>query len=148
LAATLDKLRPQSCGILNDAVVNDCITAARVAMGMSVAVARLAMCCPPCVGNAERTLETLRFELFEFAHASFALGDLQAALAADGDAGGVVAAIFQPAQSLHQDRDDVALSDGSDDAAHLTVLTGVKGGASVPEPGGRPHPENGPVGRI
>ncbi len=45
-----------------------------------------------------------------------------------GDAGGVVAAVFEPAQSLHQDGDDVALSDGSDDAAHLDSVREASGG--------------------
>ena len=49
-----------------------------------------------------------------------------------GDAGGVVATVFEPAQSLHEDGDDVSLSDGSDDSAHLDV-SGKMGAASVPE---------------
>src|ERR1700741_728204 len=50
----------------------------------------------------------------------------------DRDAGGVVAAIFEPAQSFHQDRDDVPLSNGSDDAAHLTV-SGIWGRLVCPK---------------
>jgi hypothetical protein len=36
-----------------------------------------------------------------------------------GDAARVVAAVLQAAQALDQDRDDIALGDRADDAAHL-----------------------------
>jgi hypothetical protein len=61
-----------------------------------------------------------------------------------GDAGGVIASVFEPAQSLHEDGDDVALSDGSDDSAHLTVLTGLQGGASLPYPASRAQRKSHP----
>ena len=69
----------------------------------------------PCVGSASMaswsilTLPTVRRRL-----------SLRRAVE-HGDAGGVVAAVFEAAQPFHEDGDDVPLSDGSDDAAHLTV---------------------------
>ena len=38
--------------------------------------------------------------------------------AADGDAGRIITAIFEAPQAFHQDRYDVAFSDGSYDATH------------------------------
>ena len=37
----------------------------------------------------------------------------------DCDAGGIIAAVFQPAQTLHEDGDDIALGDRSDDSTHI-----------------------------
>src|SRR5688572_7260005 len=59
----------------------------------------------------------------------------------------VVPAVFEPSQPLHQDGDHIALSDGSDDAAHLTV-SGKLGGASLPEAPGGTQGENHSFGCI
>ncbi len=48
------------------------------------------------------------------------------------NAGRVVAAIFQAAEPFHEDGNDVPVSDGSDDTAHVTVPFQI-GGASLPE---------------
>ena len=116
--AALGELRAQRRGILDDAVVHDGVAAGAVAMGMGVAVARLAMGCPARMGDAERALEFLRLQGVELTHAALALGDPQLALAADRDAGRVVAAIFEPVQALEQDGGSLTLADIADNSAH------------------------------
>src|SRR6185503_10276691 len=99
-------------------VVNDGVAAARVTVGMGVDVGWLAMGRPSGVGDALHAAELLRLQRVELAHLALALGDAQLALVADGDAGGVVAAIFQPIQAFEQDGRRLALADVTDDAAH------------------------------
>jgi len=43
----------------------------------------------------------------------------------DGQAGRVVAAVFEPPQALHQDGDDIAFGDGSDDSAHDYIASAL-----------------------
>ncbi len=43
---------------------------------------------------------------------------------ADCDAGGIVAAILEPAQALHQYRDDISFGNCADDSTHLRALHG------------------------
>src|SRR4029453_15873583 len=53
----------------------------------------------------------------------------------DGNAGRAVAAVLEPLQALDQDRDDVPVSDRSDDAAHGLVTSrrgGPRGTAVAP----------------
>ena len=51
------------------------------------------------------------------------------------EAGGIVAAIFQPAQAFHQDGNGVAFSDHTHDSAHTRCSAGaLKRLPSVPEP--------------
>jgi hypothetical protein len=88
-------------------------------MRMSIAIARLAMRRPARMGDAGRALETGRQQPFELANPSFAFGQAQLACVGDRDPGGIVAAIFEPVQPLHQDRRCVAFADIADDAAHL-----------------------------
>jgi hypothetical protein len=44
--------------------------------------------------------------------------DINPAIAMDGDAGAVVAAVFQPPQALDQEGAGIPLADVSDNAAH------------------------------
>jgi hypothetical protein len=111
----------QRCGVLDDAVVHDGEPAGAVAMGMGVAVARLTIGRPTRVGDARRALEALRLQLIEFADAPFALRDLERALVADGDAGGIVAAILHPPQALQEDRSGLFPTYVSDDSTHGCV---------------------------
>ena len=110
--------RAQCRGILDDAVVDDRDAVRPVAMRVGVLVARLAMRRPARMGDAGRTLEAGRQQLFELAHPSFAFGQAQLACVGDRDPGRIVAAIFEPVQPLHQDRRCVAFADIADDAAH------------------------------
>ena len=55
----------------------------------------------------------------------------------DGDARRIVAAVLEPPQPLHQDGDDVALGDGSDDSAHSVYVLNARLGAPSAEAGRR-----------
>jgi len=54
----------------------------------------------------------------EFGHAADGAQAMHAPVM-DGEAGRVVAAVFELAQAFDQDGDDVAVSDRGDDAAHV-----------------------------
>src|SRR5688572_8893648 len=85
---------------------------------------------PPCVAqrvcDAEPARQRLRAEL-GLELRDFADGAAQSELLVglhDGEASRVVAAVFEALQALDEHGNDVALCDGSDDAAHnLSVLT-------------------------
>ena len=132
--AGLLELFAQLFVVLDDAVVNDREAAERD-VRMRVALGRDAVRGPARVRDADLAVRGVGFdrvlEHLDLADGAQAL-ELGGAVE-HGDAGGVVAAVFEAAQPLHQDRDDVALSDGSDDAAHLKVSGGIQGGASLPE---------------
>ena len=70
----------------------------------------------PVVGSLlQRLVEHLH--LADRAQAGELLGAVQ-----NGQARRVVATIFEPPQALHEDGDDIAFGDGSDDSAHDCVL--------------------------
>jgi hypothetical protein len=73
------------------------------------------------VGAFERVFAQDLFEMHELAGSA---ADLEnwAGGAADGDAGRVIAAVFEPAKALDDDRNDFFRTDVSDDAAHGTIL--------------------------
>jgi hypothetical protein len=48
-----------------------------------------------------------------------------------GDAAGVIAAVLQAAQTLDQDRNDVAGADGADDSTHVPVSLSERVGAAM-----------------
>src|SRR5580698_1067036 len=79
---------------------------------------------PARVADSVSTVERLKADYF-FQIAQFAFGapHLQAfAVTADGDPGGVVAAILQTPQPLNNDRDNLLLTDVSHDSAHIWLL--------------------------
>lgn len=78
---------------------------------------------PAGVGDAGETLH-VRFVdlLFQVGHARGAARALQLAIDVQGDAAGVVAAVFQALEAFDQDRGDVALRYRADDAAHRKPL--------------------------
>jgi hypothetical protein len=55
---------------------------------------------------------------FEIGHARGAARTRQAAVDVQGDAAGIIAAVFEALQTFDQDRGDVALGYCSDDTAH------------------------------
>ena len=120
VAAPLE-VRAQLLVVLDDAVVDDREAVARD-VRVRVALARHAVRGPARVRDADlavrsgaasrasssmRTLPTVRRRVE-------VLGAVE-----DRDAGRVVAAVLEPPQTLHQDGDDVALRDCSDDSAHM-----------------------------
>ena len=82
--------------------------------------------CPACreasAGSCRSSSRTL----------PLALVYAQLAVARAGDARGVVAAVFEPMQSLDQDRRRVALADIADDSAHDAALSAVDDSADLP----------------
>ena len=105
--------------VLDDAVVNDGDAIAgqmRVRVGLGHAAVRR----PARVRDAEPARERLRLEL-ALELRDLADGAAQAELVVrlhDGEARRVVAAILEAFQALDEHGHDVALCDGSDDAAH------------------------------
>src|SRR5215469_2453503 len=66
-----------------------------------IAVTWLAMCRPARMRNPRRAFEATRQQFFELADAPLAFGEAQLpAVFDDGDAGGVVTAIFEPVQAF------------------------------------------------
>jgi hypothetical protein len=119
LVAELGELVAQLLVILDDAVVHDRDAVARD-VRMGVALGRYAVRCPARVRDAQMTVDR-RFVQRVLEHPDLAHGAQATHLAAaiqDGDAGRVVAAVFQAAQALDQDGNDVSISDRADDSAH------------------------------
>ncbi len=131
--AQLLQLFAQLFVVLDDAVVDDGEAVVRD-VRMRVALGRHAVRRPARVRDAELAVGRIRVDrVLQHLHLADGAQALEFGGAVQyGDAGGVVAAVFEPAQSLHQDGDDVALSDRSDDSAHLTVSR-TRGARSVPE---------------
>ena len=117
------KIGAQLVVVLDDAVVDDRKPVAGD-MRMGIPLARHAVCGPARVCNTDvavrrRLLEGF-LQHFHLADGSQALQVLRAIQ--HRDAGRVIAAIFEPAQTFHQDGDDIAFGDRSDDSAHEFCL--------------------------
>ena len=97
-----------------------CTIATRsVAMRMGVALGRLAVGRPARVADADGAGQRLDAEpRLEIHQLAFGAAALDVAVVQGGDAGRVVAAIFQPLQRLDQQGRDGRFADDSDDAAH------------------------------
>ena len=107
--------------VFDDAVVDDDEAAGAVAMGVGVFFGGAAVGGPAGMADAEGAVDGLLEEdVFELAELAGSAAELEAvAIAADGDAGGVVAAIFEAAESFNDDGDDFrTVADVTDDAAH------------------------------
>ena len=107
--------------ILDDAVVDDRNPAGLVEVRMGIDVGRRAVSGPARVANAE--IPATGSDFSRRARPSsilpILLADEQFATVQDSDAGAVVAAIFQPPQTLEEDGRDRFLTDVSNDAAHI-----------------------------
>ena len=112
--------RAQLGEVLDDAVVHHGEAAGDVRVG--VALGGHAVGGPAGVGDADAGLEAGGVGLGgEFGHAADGAqaGELGLAFGLqDGQAGGVIAAVFQLAQTFEQHGDDVATGNGGDDATH------------------------------
>ena len=94
--------------VLDDPVVDYDDLATGVGVRMSVAVAGDAMRRPPGVPDAERASERMLVEYGgESGEFPLGLGDRQVGAIVDGDSGGVVAAVLEPAKSVDDDRGGV-----------------------------------------
>ena len=91
---------------------------------MGVVHERRAMRRPARVGNAGAALEMLGRDVgAELGDAGRASGAPQAPVLMQRHAAGVVAAVFEAAQALDQNRDDVARTDRADDSTHALLLS-------------------------
>ena len=124
--------------ILDDAVVHD-REAVIGNVRMRVALGRHAVRGPASVRDADLAARgRLVDRILQRLHLADGADALQLVRAVqDGHTGRVIAAVFEAAQSFHQDGDDVALCDGSDDATHVEG-PGTLGGASLPDSAAAP----------
>ena len=111
------QIRPQLAEILDDAVMDDGDALARMRVG--VALGRLAMRRPAGVADAGRALQRLDRESgLQIAQLALGAAALDAAILQRGDAGGIVAAIFETLERIDDQPRDRAVTENSDDAAH------------------------------
>ncbi len=130
--ALADELLLELEVVFDDAVVDDDEAAGAVAMGVGVLFGGAAVGGPAGVADAEGAVDGILVEdFFELAEFAGGATELEAvAIATDGDARRVVAAIFEAAQSLDDDGDDFrTVADVTDNAAHsFKGTSGVGGG--------------------
>jgi hypothetical protein len=106
--------------------MNDNYAAAAVTVRMGVFFGGAAMGGPTGVADAEGALEGMLAEhLLQIAEFAWGAGDLKGGTrgAADGDAGRVVATVFEAPQAFDDDRDYLLGSYISNNAAHGTILS-------------------------
>ena len=100
-----------------------CSTRAGGEVRMRVVNERRAMGGPARVRDAGERLEAFGGDVGrQLGDARGAARAAQAAALMDGDAARVLAPVFEAAQTLDEDRDDVAGTDGRDDSAHGSSL--------------------------
>ena len=112
--------------VLDDAVMYDGHSAA--AVGMRVHVRRLAVGRPACMTDAHialRSALTLHFVLQVF-QSALGLGYSDLSILEHGDTGGVIATVFQLAQSVYQNVCAVPLSYISNNSTHILCLTFIQ----------------------
>ena len=118
LEAVLFQVVAQFLVIFDDAVVHD----RNVLLGhvrVRIGFVRHAVSCPARVRDAAGTLDRIGIErLLQFLDLAGPANALDGVAVTDRDARRVVAAVFEPAKALHQDRDDISLGDGPDDSTH------------------------------
>ena len=98
------ELGPELGSVLDDPVVNDRNVAGCVEMGMGVRIVRLAVGRPSRVTDAEGPGHGLGQRAFKLTELALFLDDLEALRSIDDDTGGVVAAVLDPGESLHENR--------------------------------------------
>ena len=105
--------------ILDDTIVNDRNTVARIQMGVSIFLAGPAVGCPTRVSppdmpahgrGCKRRLETN--------HLPDRPAEMQLSLINGDNSRGIVAAVFQTLESVQQDRLSIPFADISNDSAH------------------------------
>ena len=108
LVAELLQLALQVEVVLDDAVVHDDDLAAAVLVGMRVLFGRAAVRGPARVPHAVDALQRIGLDrLLEIRELARAAAPLDLAVAHDGHAGRVVAAVFEPPQAVDQNRHDL-----------------------------------------
>ena len=124
LVAFLDQFPLQGDIVLNDAVVDDNNLAGAVAMRVSILLSRATVGSPAGVADAVGAVERIETDhLFQVAQLALGAAHLQAVtIAGDGDSSRVVAAVFQPAQAIDDDGNDLFLTYIANNAAHRLIL--------------------------
>ena len=121
-----DELGLEGEVVFDDAVVDDDESAGAVAVGMCVLFGGAAVSGPASVADAEGAGDGAggedSFEIAEFAGGAAELEALWATC--DGDAGGVVAAVFETAQAFDDDGDGRIRTDVANNSAHGTSVAG------------------------
>jgi len=117
-----DQLVAQLAEVLDDAVVDDGDPAGAVAVGMGVEVARSTVRGPAGVAEPDSRAGRAAGEGVRQNGdlAGPLLHEQVAVLGHEGDAGGVVAAILQTAETVQQDGSGIARPGVSDNSAHVT----------------------------
>lgn len=122
LVAQAGQFGAQLVVVFDDAVVDKCnarIVFGRREVRVGIVRRRGAVGGPAGVGDAGEAVEACLFDLrFEVGHARGGARAGQAAIEVDGDAAGIVPAVFEPFQALDQDGGDITLGDCTDDTAH------------------------------
>src|SRR5438874_2163653 len=98
--------------------------AGAIAMRMGIFLGGAAMGGPAGVANAVGAVERLEAnDLFQIAQLAFGAADLEAiTISAHGNAGRVIAAIFEAPQAIQDDRNDPLLTYISHNSAHAMLL--------------------------
>ena len=105
--------------VLDDAVVDDDRASGVVAVRVGVFLGGPAVRGPAGVADAVFAGERFGGErVFQAAELAGAAPDFDAAVVDDRDAGGIVSAVFEAAQTLDQNRHDLFRADVPDDPAH------------------------------
>ena len=121
--AFFDELSLQRDIVLDDSIVYDHDSPGAIAMGMRVLFGGAAVSSPAGVADAVGSVQRLEADdFFEITQLALGATDLETvAVAAHGDAGGVVAAIFQATQPFNDDRDHALLTDVPHNATHAQL---------------------------
>ncbi len=121
--AFLDQLLLQADVVLHDAVVDDHDLSGAVAVRVRVLLGRTSVRGPAGMSDAVGAIERLQpDDLFQIAQLAFGAAHLQTiSVAGHCNAGGVIAAIFQAAQAINNDRHNPLVSDVPNNPAHRFV---------------------------
>ncbi len=144
-AAARDQLVPQRLEILDDAVVDQ----RHLLRGMrvSIVLGRRTMGRPARMGDAGVARQRILIEhLGEIVELAGCAPAIDHAIMIGGDAGRIIAAIFEPAQPREQAPAHIFLTDDSDDAAHSRPL--LKPHCRPQHPGRLMAPERRPDGLV
>ena len=131
--ALLQKSIFQPVEILDDAVVDNGNAPALVEMRMRVFVGGRTMSGPPRMPHADMAVERLSVEKTREAlvDLSLFLAQMELSIAQDGQASAIIAAIFEPSQTLENNRRRLLFADVSNNATHkneaCALITGRAG---------------------
>jgi hypothetical protein len=114
--------------IFDDAVVHDDDFAGAVAVRVGVFFGRAPVGGLTRVADAVDALErALANRFFEISQLAGGAANVELAVLGDyGDSGGIIAAIFQAAQAVQNERDDFFIPDVTNDSAHSKILPEIQ----------------------